>query len=83
MYIAMNRFKGMKGAESAFEHVWLPRETHLDRVPEFLGFHLLRGPERYDRSRSRSTRSDCLIVTYGEVSRHGSDRRELEGLPER
>ena len=48
MYIAMNRFKVMKGAESAFEHVWLSRETHLDRVPGFVEFHLLRGPERDD-----------------------------------
>jgi heme-degrading monooxygenase HmoA len=48
MYIAMNRFKVMKGAESAFEHVWLSRDTHLDRVPGFLEFHLLRGPERDD-----------------------------------
>ena len=48
MYIAMNRFKVMKGAESAFEQVWLSRETHLDRVPGFVEFHLLRGPERDD-----------------------------------
>ncbi len=48
MYIAMNRFKVIKGAESAFEHVWLSRDTHLDRVPGFLEFHLLRGPERDD-----------------------------------
>ena len=48
MYIAMNRFKVMKGAESAFEHVWLSRDTHLDRVPGFVEFHLLRGPERDD-----------------------------------
>jgi heme-degrading monooxygenase HmoA len=41
LYIAMNRFKVMKGAESAFEHVWLSRETYLDRVPG-------RGPERDD-----------------------------------
>src|SRR6202023_805765 len=48
MYIAMNRFKVMKGAESAFEQVWLSRDTHLDRVPGFIEFHLLRGPERDD-----------------------------------
>ena len=48
MYIAINRFKVMKGAESAFENVWLSRDTHLDRVPGFLEFHLLRGPERDD-----------------------------------
>ena len=33
MYIAMNCFKVIKGAESAFEHVWLSRDTHLDRAP--------------------------------------------------
>ena len=27
MYIAMNRFKVLKGAESAFESVWLSREA--------------------------------------------------------
>ena len=48
MYIAMNRFKVVKGDESAFEHVWLSRDTHLDRVPGFVRFHLLRGPERDD-----------------------------------
>ena len=48
MYIAMNRFKVTKGAESAFEHVWLSRDSHLERVPGFLEFHLLRGPERDD-----------------------------------
>ena len=151
MYIAMNRFKVMKGAESAFEQVWLSRDTHLDRVPGFLEFHLLRGPERddhvlysshtvwaskdaftawtqsehfraahrvagankplylghpefegfevasddqesecagsgrlnRDRSRSRSRRSDCLIHHLRRGSRHGSDRRELEGPAER
>ena len=48
MYIAINRFKVMKGAESAFEQVWLSRDTHLDRVAGFLEFHLLRGPDRDD-----------------------------------
>ena len=48
MYIAMNRFKVLKGAESAFETVWLSRESHLERVPGFVEFHLLRGPERDD-----------------------------------
>ena len=48
MYIAMNRFRVSKGNESAFENVWLSRETHLERVPGFVAFHLLRGPERDD-----------------------------------
>ncbi|MCC7252432.1 antibiotic biosynthesis monooxygenase [Hyphomicrobium sp.] len=48
MFIAMNRFKVIKGAEKDFEHVWLSRETHLDEVPGFVEFHLLKGPERDD-----------------------------------
>ena len=50
MFIAMNRFKVIKGCEADFEHVWLSRETHLDRVPGFVEFHLLRGPELDDHT---------------------------------
>ena len=45
MFIAMNRFKVIKGQESAFENVWLSRDSHLNKVPGFVEFHLLRGPE--------------------------------------
>ena len=48
MFIAMNRFKVIKGEEGAFEELWLSRESHLDKVPGFLEFHMLRGPERDD-----------------------------------
>jgi heme-degrading monooxygenase HmoA len=48
MYIAMNRFKVRRGEEAAFEALWQNREVHIDRVPGFLAFHLLRGPERED-----------------------------------
>jgi heme-degrading monooxygenase HmoA len=44
----MNRFKVIKGAERDFEQVWLTREVHLDKVPGFVVFHLLKGPERED-----------------------------------
>jgi len=48
MFVAMNRFKVARGQEAAFEHVWTSRETHLDAVPGFVEFHLLRGPVRDD-----------------------------------
>ena len=48
MFIAMNRFKVIKGEEKAFEQVWHSRDTHLHDVPGFIEFHLLRGPERED-----------------------------------
>jgi heme-degrading monooxygenase HmoA len=45
MFIAMNRFQVTKGSEEAFEKVWLSRDSHLEKVPGFVEFHLLRGPE--------------------------------------
>jgi len=48
MFIAMNRFKVIKGSEAAFENVWLSRDSHLDKVPGFVEFHLLKGPEAED-----------------------------------
>ena len=44
MFIAMNCFRVKRGAEGAFERVWLSRDLYLDRVPGFVEFHLLKGP---------------------------------------
>ena len=46
MFIAMNRFQVKLGSEKDFEGVWLGRDTHLEKVPGFINFHLLRGPEK-------------------------------------
>ena len=48
MFIAMNRFRVKKGSEQAFEKVWLSRDSQLDKVPGFVEFHLLKGPEHED-----------------------------------
>ena len=48
MFIAMNRFKVRKGSEHDFEQVWLTRDSHLNDVPGFIAFHLLKGPEHDD-----------------------------------
>ena len=40
----MNRFRIAAGREGDFEDLWSERESHLDEVPGFQGFHLLRGP---------------------------------------
>ena len=48
MFIAMNRFRVKKGSEEAFEQVWTSRDTHLGKVPGFVEFHLLKGPEHDD-----------------------------------
>jgi heme-degrading monooxygenase HmoA len=50
MFIAMNRFRVAKGSEASFEQVWLSRDSHLDKVPGFVEFHLLKGPEAEDHT---------------------------------
>ena len=43
MYIAMNRFKIVLGKENDFEKIWSERDSHLEDVPGFQGFHLVKG----------------------------------------
>ena len=50
MFIAMNRFKIKPGQEEAFEQVWQRRDSHLEQVPGFREFHLLKGPRRDDHT---------------------------------
>ena len=50
MFVAMNRFHIAKGREAEFERVWAERDTHLDGVPGFLEFRLLKGPEAEDHT---------------------------------
>ena len=42
----MNRFKIVKGKEKEFENVWKNRDTHLDKVPGFKNFNLIKGDEK-------------------------------------
>ncbi|NEV61390.1 antibiotic biosynthesis monooxygenase family protein [Thiorhodococcus minor] len=50
MYLAMNRFSIARGKEDAFVEVWRSRESHLEEVPGFVRFHLLKGPESADHT---------------------------------
>ncbi|WP_020649629.1 antibiotic biosynthesis monooxygenase family protein [Solimonas variicoloris] len=43
MFIAMNRFKIARGREEDFVEIWRQRDSHLDGVPGFRQFRLLRG----------------------------------------
>lgn len=43
MFVAMNRFRISPGREEDFIAVWKNRESHLEGVPGFREFHLLRG----------------------------------------
>ena len=46
MYIAMNRFKIARGRENDFEKIWKERDTHLESVPGFIEFHLIKGKKQ-------------------------------------
>ena len=46
MYIAMNRFKIILGRETEFEKIWKERDTHLDNVPGFKKFNLIKGKKK-------------------------------------
>ena len=46
MYIAMNRFKIILGKEETFEEIWKSRDTHLENVPGFKKFNLIKGSKK-------------------------------------
>jgi heme-degrading monooxygenase HmoA len=77
MFIAMNRFKIALGREEDFVSVWKNRDSHLDGVPGFRSFNLLRGgsTEEYTLFASHSiwdsreafeawTRSDAFRMAH-------------------
>jgi heme-degrading monooxygenase HmoA len=78
MYIAMNRFKVKKGAERDFEQVWLSRKTHLENVPGFIVFHLLKGPEREDHVLYASHSLWRSEKHFSEWTRSGAFRKAHE-----
>jgi len=74
MYIAMNRFKILLGKEQDFESIWKTRETHLENVPGFMEFHLVKGnqEENYTLYASHSkwtSKADFLNWTKSEAFR--------------
>jgi heme-degrading monooxygenase HmoA len=48
MFVAMNRFRIGKEHRAEFEEIWRTRDSHLQGVPGFKTFNLLRGPEKED-----------------------------------
>jgi heme-degrading monooxygenase HmoA len=92
MFIAMNRFMVVRGAEADFEQVWTERDSHLLGVAGFMSFHLLRGPEREDHTLYAShtewaSRGDFEAWTRSEAFRlahrnAGNNRPMYLGHPE-
>ncbi|MEL6977737.1 MAG: antibiotic biosynthesis monooxygenase [Pseudomonadota bacterium] len=50
MFVAMNRFRVARGSEEEFEAVWKNRDSHLETVPGFQEFKLLRGDSAEDHT---------------------------------
>mgnify|MGYP001241368755 CR=1 FL=1 len=48
MFIAMNRFKVLKGKEILFEEIWKNRDSHLEKVTGFINFNLIKGKDSDD-----------------------------------
>ena len=74
MFIAMNRFKIVLGKEKEFEEVWKKRDTHLNDVPGFKEFHLVKGEanDEYVLYASHSTwnsKNDFINWTKSEAFR--------------
>ena len=74
MFIAMNRFKVKLGEESYFENVWKNRDTHLNKVPGFKKFNLIKSEsnETYTLYASHSeweSKQDFINWTKSEAFR--------------
>jgi len=50
MFIAMNRFKINLGFEEGFEKIWRERDSHLEEVPGYQSFALLKGETNEDHT---------------------------------
>ena len=50
MFVAMNRFKIVKGKETEFENVWKNRDSFLENVPGFKNFNLIKGEAKEDHT---------------------------------
>ena len=83
MFIAMNRFKVIKGEEAAFEEVWASRKTRLDEMDGYMAFHLLKGPERDDHTlySSHTTWASKADFTAWTTSEQFRDAHRNAGAP--
>ena len=72
MFIAMNRFRIVLGKEEEFENVWRNRDTHLENVPGFINFNLVKGDKDdectlYASHSTWESQDDFIIWTKSEA----------------
>ncbi len=84
MFIAMNNFMVAEGREEEFERTWRERESHLNGVPGFVQFALLKGDnEREYISHSTWVDRDAFIAwTKSEAFIAGHRQGSLMGVLE-
>ena len=83
MFLAMNRFKIVKGKEDKFEQIWKERDTHLKGVKGFIKFNLMKGSSEEDFSLYAShsiweskeafidwTKSDAFKLAHKNAGQH-------------
>ncbi len=81
MFVAMNRFQTVAGRAEDFERIWRERETHLDGVPGFIRFALLRGDEGVYVSHSTWTSREAFDGWVNSESfRKGHAQGSLMGI---
>lgn len=86
MFIAMNRFKVIKGQEAEFETIWRTRQSYLGELKGFVEFALLKGPERDDHTLYAShtvweTKADFEAWTKSEQFRKAHARAGQQNKP--
>ena len=55
----MNRFKITLGRENDFENIWKERDTHLESVPGFKKFNLIKGKKQDTNHLPLCTNGQC------------------------
>ena len=96
MFIAMNRFKVKLGEEKHFENIWKNRDTHLNDVPGFKNFNLIKSEsnETYTLYASHSeweskqdfinwTKSEAFRMAHKNAGEHKTvylDHPQFEGF---
>jgi len=81
MFVAMNRFRVAPDKGDEFERIWAERESHLDQVPGFVRFALLRGEEgEYISHSTWEDREAFVAWTESDAFRRGHAGPSLMGI---
>jgi len=82
MFVAMNRFTIAEGRGAEFERMWRERESHLDAVPGFVQFALLKGdePGDYVSHTTWASREAFMAWAQSDAFRQAHAARPADGV---